>query len=93
MPRRAFATQEQAARHISVSPRTIRSWISEGWITGYRLPGGRAVRVDLDKLDTMIKTIPASARAPKQPFGPKARIKDLRNVVMPVEPVEQEAER
>jgi excisionase family DNA binding protein len=71
MPR--IVTQQQAARAIGVGDRTIRNWISEGLITGYRLPSGRAIRVDLDEITNTMKAIPAVFR-PKQPFGPKAKI-------------------
>ena len=68
-----IVTQQQAARAIGVGDRTIRNWISEGLITGYRLPSGRAIRVDLDEIVAMIKVIP-TVKAGKMPFGPKARI-------------------
>lgn len=76
-----FITQQQAAKFAGVTPRTIRNWISEGHITGYRLPGGRAVRVDADELKRVMQVIPTVRR---HQFGPKARIRDLSNVVMPV---------
>lgn len=75
-------TQQQAARFAGVTDRTIRNWISEGHLTGYRLPTGRAVRVDADELQKIMRVIPTVRRA-AQPFGPKAKIKDLRNVIMP----------
>jgi excisionase family DNA binding protein len=76
-----FITQQQAANFAGVTPRTIRNWISQGHITGYRLPGGRAVRVDADELKKVMRVIPTVRR---HQFGPKARIRDLSNVVMPV---------
>jgi excisionase family DNA binding protein len=72
MPKR-IVTQQQAAKAVGVGDRTIRNWISEGLITGYRLPTGRAIRVDLDEIEAMIKVIP-TVKAGKQPFGPKAKI-------------------
>jgi excisionase family DNA binding protein len=48
MPRRNYVTQQQAADHFGVTARTIRNKIAEGIITGYRIPGSRAIRVDLD---------------------------------------------
>jgi hypothetical protein len=68
MPR--IVTQQVAA---GVTPRTIRNWISEGWITGYRLPSGRAIRVDLEEITSQLKAIPTAMR-PRVPFGPKAKI-------------------
>jgi excisionase family DNA binding protein len=77
-------TQQQAAKFAGVTDRTIRNWISEGHLTGYRLPTGRAVRVDQDELQRIMRVIPTVRRATQQPFGPKATIRDLRNVVSPV---------
>ena len=68
-----FITQQEAAKLFGVNSRTIRNWITEGLITGYRLPGGHAVRVDRDEILAKIKAIPT-----RQPFGPKANIVDLR---------------
>jgi len=76
-------TQQEAAKFARVTDRTIRNWISEGHLTGYRLPTGRAVRVDQDELQRIMRVIP-TVRRTTQPFGPKATIRDLRNVVTPV---------
>jgi excisionase family DNA binding protein len=84
MPRHTYATQKQAADHIGVTVRTIRNWISEGLITGYKLPGGRAIRVDLDEITNKMKAMPTAMR-PRQPFGPKA------NIVQVVEEYQAEA--
>jgi excisionase family DNA binding protein len=48
---------EGAARY-AIHPKTLRRMIARGAITGYRLPGVRAVRVDLDELDTLVRAIP-----------------------------------
>jgi excisionase family DNA binding protein len=72
MPRR-IVTQQQAAQAVGVHARTIRNWISEGLITGYRLPGGRAIRVDLEEINNQMRVIPAAMR-PRVPFGQKAKI-------------------
>ncbi len=69
-------TQQQAAKALSVSDRTIRNWISEGLITGYRLPNARAIRVDLDEITSKMTTIPTAFK-PRVPFGPKATIVEL----------------
>lgn len=46
-----------AAGIAGVHPKTIRRWIAEGRITGYRM-GPRLVRVDLDELaDTLLQPI------------------------------------
>ena len=75
MSARRFASQEQAAQRFQVTPKTIRNWISRGLITGYRLPGGRAVRVDLDECERVLERIPATIAKPNRtPYGPKAKI-------------------
>ncbi|OLT11709.1 hypothetical protein BJF79_23595 [Actinomadura sp. CNU-125] len=71
--KRQLVTQEQAAAELDVTDRTIRNWITRGHITGYRLPGGRAIRVDLNEIRAAVRVIPAVRRA-VQPYGPKARI-------------------
>lgn len=73
MPR--YVTQQQAADHFQVHVRTIRNWISKGLVTGYRLPGQRAVRVDLDEMLRAMRVIPTTlARPGHKAFGPDARI-------------------
>lgn len=82
---RRFATQQQAAARFQVTDKTIRNWISAGLITGYKLPGGRAVRVDIDEIERVMKSIPTTvARPGHKAFGPKAKIV---HVVTAVEPV------
>ncbi len=73
MPARRFATQQYAAQYLNVCSRTIRNKISDGTLTGYRVPGSRAIRVDLDEIDRLMKTIPAALKQ-REPFGPRARI-------------------
>lgn len=70
---RRLVSQQQAAKYLGVTDRTVRNRISEGVITGFRIPGSRAIRVDLDEIDRLIKAIP-TAMKPRQPFGPRARI-------------------
>lgn len=47
---RRWASMIQAAEYSGVSLRTIREWISQGKITGYRI-NSRVIRVDLNELD------------------------------------------
>ena len=83
MPRR-IATQQQAAARFQVNEKTVRNWIAKGLITGYRLPAGRAIRVDLDEIERVMSTIPATvARPGRTPFGPKARIVSVIEAVEP----------
>jgi excisionase family DNA binding protein len=74
LTQRRIVTQQQAAQVIGVHVRTIRNWISQGFITGFRLPGGRAIRVDLDDIEEQLKVMPATMGPRRQPFGPKAKI-------------------
>ena len=70
-----LVNQKQAAAALGVTDRTIRNLISRGVLTGYMVPGLRAVRLDLDEIRLRLKTIPAvRAEVYKKPFGPKARI-------------------
>jgi hypothetical protein len=74
---RTFATQEQAAAHFKVHPRTIRNWISKGLVTGYRLPGpgSRAIRVDVNEIERLLEVVPTTiVRSRATVFGPEARI-------------------
>lgn len=80
---RRFATQQQAARYLGCTDRTIRNKIAEGVLTGYRVPGSRAIRVDLNQIDQLMTAMPAAFK-PKNPFGPRAKIVDLSNVVSPI---------
>jgi excisionase family DNA binding protein len=45
-----------AAEYAGVHVKTVRRWISEGRLTGYRL-GPRLIKVDLDQLDAMLRPI------------------------------------
>lgn len=77
---RPLATQQKAAAHFQVTDKTIPNWITNGLITGYRMPGARAIRVDIDEIERVMRSIPTTvARPGTKAFGPKARI---RNVVL-----------
>jgi excisionase family DNA binding protein len=54
---RRWASMNEAADYAGVGIRTIREWISQGKITGYRM-NARLIRVDLNELDSAF-----------QPFG------------------------
>jgi hypothetical protein len=47
--------------------------ISRGVLTGYRLPGIRAIRADLNEAEALVQVQP-TALQPRKPFGPNARI-------------------
>lgn len=55
-------SQADAADEASVSVKTIRRWISQGRLTGYRA-GPKLLRVDRDELMRMIAPIPAAERS------------------------------
>lgn len=63
-----YITQQQAARIWGCTDRTVRNRISDGTLTGYRLPGSRAIRVRRDEVERLMVTMPAVTRA-RQPFA------------------------
>lgn len=54
MSRPDLITQTTGAERALVTTRTIRNWISQGKLTAYRQPGGRAVRIDARELDQLL---------------------------------------
>jgi excisionase family DNA binding protein len=95
--RRVYATQQQAAKRFGTTDRTIRNWINEGKITGYRLPSGRAIRVDLEEIEALIKAVPAvmqpqPPKPVKQPPKPKRRAFPNGRIVTVVEEYRPEAD-
>ncbi|MGX1762802.1 helix-turn-helix transcriptional regulator [Nocardia brasiliensis] len=50
-----YVSLAKAAEFTDSSVRTIRRRISDGTITGYRVPGCRAIRVDLNELEALMK--------------------------------------
>jgi len=57
-----LASQQAGAAFADVNSRTIRRWIAQGLITGYRV-GPRLVKVDLDELEQLIQPIPTAVDA------------------------------
>jgi excisionase family DNA binding protein len=56
---RRYISQQAAAEVLGVDVVTIRRWIAEGKITGYRL-AGKLVRVDMNEIErTIVQVIPA----------------------------------
>lgn len=62
MTARRFVAPVVAADYAGVSTKTIRRWISDGRLNGYRA-GTRLIRVDLNELDAMISPIPTGGDA------------------------------
>lgn len=63
---RRYVTITEASEYTGLSPRTLRTYISDGRLTGYRL-GPRALRLDMTELDGLFVPIPTAA------FGGGAR--------------------
>jgi excisionase family DNA binding protein len=58
-PDRRYASVKTAAEIYDVDPRTVRRWISEGRITGYKI-GAMLVKVDLNEVEEkIVRVIPA----------------------------------
>lgn len=58
VPDREMVTQEQVAERYGVTVKTVRNWIARGIITGYRMPGGRLIRIDLNEVERAMTPIP-----------------------------------
>lgn len=57
-----YASIQAAAELYTVDPKTVRSWISEGLINGYRM-GKRNIRVDLNEIDAwVVRKVPTGRR-------------------------------
>lgn len=52
------ASIPDAADRYGVHSTTVRRWISDGRITGYRF-GPRMIRVDLDEIDALFRPLAA----------------------------------
>jgi excisionase family DNA binding protein len=52
-----FASVQDGAHYSGLSEKTLRRYISDGRLTGYRL-GVRLLRIDLNELDQLFKPIP-----------------------------------
>lgn len=59
LTQRRLRSIADAAAEADVSTRTIRRYIAEGRLTGYRV-GPRLVKVDLADLDTLVRRIPTA---------------------------------
>lgn len=62
MPTKVLSTrwlsQAQAADYLSVTDRTIRSYIAAGHLPAHRVRGSRLIRVSRSDLDAMLSPIP-----------------------------------
>jgi len=55
-----YAPIKAAEEIYSLNWYTLRRWIREGKITGYRI-GDRVIRVDLDEIDALMKPLPVTS--------------------------------
>lgn len=60
--RRDWLTLEQAAEHLGVCERTIRRYVADGRLTGYRL-GPRLLRFDGGEVDALARPVPTARGA------------------------------
>ncbi|MEY1676474.1 helix-turn-helix domain-containing protein [Gordonia sp. ABKF26] len=51
-----FVSIQQAADHLSVSPKTVRRWIGDGRLTAHRA-GPRLIRIPTAELDRMMGSV------------------------------------
>ena len=56
---RRWESQQNAAARLGVDVKTIRRYISEGRLVGYRL-ADKAIRLDSDEVDALFTPIPAA---------------------------------
>ena len=50
----------KAANLVDVCERTVRRWIADGLITGYRV-GPKLLKVDLAEIDALVRPVPTAA--------------------------------
>jgi excisionase family DNA binding protein len=55
---RRLVSHEHAAEYLDVHTKTIRRWIAQGRLTGYRV-GTKTPRVDLTEVDALARPIAA----------------------------------
>ena len=51
-------TLADAAEMLSVSPRTVRRLIQHGYLEGYKVGGGRAIRVHRADVEAVLRRMP-----------------------------------
>ncbi len=49
-------TSSQAASYLGVSLATVRRWSNDGYLNGYRTPGGQR-RFSREQLDTFVRSL------------------------------------
>ncbi len=83
-PHRRLATVDMVARYLNCIPRTVRNHVSRGLYPGYKIPGTRGIRIDLNDVDRAMKPIPAVIpRETKQPYRGNIIALDTPQTVLP----------
>lgn len=54
--RRRLASIAEAAGHLGVNPRTLRRYITDGRLAGYRI-GPKILKVDLDEVERLVRPV------------------------------------
>lgn len=74
-----LTTLDNAALAVGRSPKTLRNYIADGRLTGYKIHGQRGLYIDTDEARRLFPPRHGT-------YGPKARIKTVvRPVVVPRE--------
>lgn len=61
IPDDPLRTQEFSAEYLDVTTRTIRSYVSKGYLPAVRIKGSRAIRIRQSDLDALLQPIPSAA--------------------------------
>lgn len=74
-------TQKKAAAYLDITDRSVRNLIARGELTGYRVAGLRAVRLDSEEVRKLLRAVPTAlprarraAGPARVPFGARARV-------------------
>lgn len=57
LPGARWATLFEAAEYANIPARTMRDWITKGWLPAYRM-GPRQIQIDLNDVDALRRRIP-----------------------------------
>lgn len=57
-PRRRYVSLQAAGEFLDIAPRTLRRYVAQGTLTGYRVVPGGDVRVDMNEVEALIQPIP-----------------------------------
>lgn len=60
---RSWLSQADAAAYLGVTDRTIRNYVSRGFLPARRVSGSRLVRIDRADLDNLLRPIPTASGA------------------------------